>query len=86
MDRQVSRTEQFTEVYIRHLEKAVREHPEEYRFPIESVPNVAAKMVPAPASGSANKDGRAVKGACKELGIKYTLAGIRAFFTEEPTK
>lgn len=42
---------------------------------------LAHKMVIGLVSGSANKDGKAIKQACKALGIKHTYKAIREFIT-----
>lgn len=69
----------FAAAYERNLSKAVADHPEEYGFPPSHVPTVAARMKNAFGEGSYNKDGRAVKATCKELGIPYTYTGINAY-------
>lgn len=70
--------------YLKQLEIAVREHPEDYGFPVEKVPEVAAKMRVAFGRGSFNKDSRAIKGTCKAFGIKYTYAAINEFLRTHP--
>lgn len=70
------------EVYREELERAVREHPDEYRFPIEHTPAVADKMIAAMKAGSYNKDGRAFKATAKRLGIKHTYAALNAAIKE----
>lgn len=69
----------FLAIYQEELEKAVREHPEEYHFPIEQVPRVVARMAEAFERKSYNKDGFALRGTCTRLGIKHTYAAINAF-------
>lgn len=72
----------FTESYTRHLTAAVLAHPKDYVYGVADVPAVVARMVPALATGRANKEGVAVRNTCRELGIPYTYAGLRAFFAE----
>lgn len=69
----------FMAVYVDELTKAVQGYPEEYRFPVDYVPTVVMKMRVAFAQNSFNKDGRAIKGTCKRLGIPYTYKGIASF-------
>lgn len=69
----------FTEVYTEELGKAVLKYPEEYVWPVEDVPNVAAKMIEAFRRGSYNKDSRAIKATCKRLNIKHTYREINAY-------
>lgn len=68
----------FFDIYREELANAVREHPDEYGFPLAAVPTVANKMIAAMQRGSYNKDGRAFKAACRRLGIKHTYAAIDA--------
>jgi hypothetical protein len=76
----VSAAERFAEVYTRRLAAEVAAHPEEYGYTVAEVPAVVGKMVAALAKGSANKEGRAIRGTCRELGIPYTYAGLRTYF------
>lgn len=69
----------FGTVYRVELERAVVEHPEEYAWPVENVPTVAAKMLEAIREGSFSKDGRAIKATCKAFGIKHTYTAINAW-------
>ena len=69
----------FIKVYERQLTNAVRDYPQEYMWPVENVPVVAQKMRVAFSKGSYNKDGRAIKATCKELGIKYTYPAINSY-------
>lgn len=72
---------QFREVYTRQLLAAVQNHPAEYGYGAAAVPGVVDRMTAAVERGSFNKDGFAMKGTCKELGIKYTYTGIDEFLT-----
>lgn len=42
--------------------------------------NLARKITLGLASGSANKDGKCIKSACKFFNIKHTYKAIREFF------
>jgi hypothetical protein len=75
--------ETFMVEYAKQLEKAVREHPEEYLWPIEHVPEVVARMREAIKTGTYNKDSGAFKQTCKVLGIKHTYKAIAAFINKE---
>ena len=74
-----SNLDRFCELYATNLEHAVREHPEEYAYPVETVPVVVSRMRAAFLRGSYNKDGRAIKATCKQLGIPYTYTAINTF-------
>ena len=73
----------FAEIYAEELEKAVAANPEEYRFPKMATRESRASFVPVfvagLATGSSNKDGRAVKATCKRLGIPHTYKAIAAY-------
>ncbi len=69
----------FMIVYKKQLKDAVVNYPQEYQFPIESVPDVVEKMGEGFNRGTYNKDGRAIKATCKELGIKYTYTAINEY-------
>lgn len=75
----ITNFDRFTQVYVEELTQAVLKYPDEYTWPVENVPNVAAKMIQAFRAGTYNKDGRAIKGTCKRLGIKYTYTAINAY-------
>lgn len=81
----MSNATRFLDVYTRRLAEAIQERPADYGYPASDAPAVAARMVAALARGSANKEGKAIRGACRELGIPYTYAGIRAFLAEGVT-
>lgn len=70
----------FSEVYTKNLEKAVRERPDQYNWPVANVPTVAAKMLAAVDRGSHNKDSLAFKWTCKELGIRHTYKAIEEYW------
>lgn len=73
------RLAKFAEVYERQLREAVTNYPDEYYWPVENVPIVAAKMIAAVRRDNYNKDSRAFKATCKELGIKFTYTAIREY-------
>ena len=75
----MTKLERFMEIYERHLRAAVVNHPDEYPWPPENVPTVAARMRIAIWARTYNKDGRAFKATCKELAIPWTYAGINGF-------
>lgn len=68
--------ESFMKVYIECLEAAVTEYPQEYRFPVEHVQEVAALMQKAIEKSTYSNTGRAFKATCKKLGIKNTYKAI----------
>lgn len=75
----MSNFDTFMQIYTEQLEKAVRNYPTEYTWPVENVPTVAAKMRVAFMNRTYNKDGRAIKATCKVLGIKYTYTAINEY-------
>lgn len=75
------RFSRFSDVYRVELEKAVKEHPEEYVWPVDQVPVVHGRMMDAVRNGSYNKDSRAIKSTVKALGVKHTYSGIREWLT-----
>ena len=81
-----SSLDKFMEVYTPHLLQAVAQHPEDYGFGPDKVPQVAERMKSALATGSYNHDGRAFKATCKSLGIPYTRTAIEKFLGRERRK
>ena len=73
------RFEEFARLYRPALADARARFPEEYPWPAEDVPEVADKMLDAVERGRFNKDGRAFKTVCRQLGIKHTYTAIRAY-------
>lgn len=71
--------ETFMKVYKEELSGAVESFPNEYCYKKEDVPAVAARMYEAIKNGTFNKDSRAIKATCKELGIKHTYKDIARF-------
>jgi hypothetical protein len=72
--------QEFVDLYTNRLEQAVTEHPEDYGFPISKAPVIAFKMLKALERNSYNKESRALKMICKEMGVAYTYSAINAFF------
>lgn len=66
--------------YTTQLEKAIMAYPDEYAYPISEVEIVVSRMAAAIERNSFNKDSRAIKATCKELGIKFTYAAIKEFW------
>lgn len=69
--------------YGPNLERAVRERPDEYAFPIEEVPLVLGRMRAALERGSYNHAGHALRWTCKALGMKHTRTAIEAYLRAE---
>lgn len=74
-----SNRELFAAEYERQLRRAVETRPDQYCWPVEQVPAVAAKMMAAWDRRAANKDGLATVWTCKALGIKHTYTAIEAY-------
>lgn len=70
------RMDAFMAAYRPALVEAITNYPQEYCFPVSESDRVANRMQDALVRGSYNKDGRAIKSACKSLGIKRTYTGI----------
>ena len=85
MPRTVSREklDEFVGVYHAELTKAVAEHPEDYGYSVENVPGVVVKMRRAFEDGTYNCGGRAIRAACRTLGIKHTRASMELYFSAE---
>ena len=71
----------FLDVYRGHLFKSVTEQPNYYAWPISDFDKVFERMSKAIERGSFNKDSKAFKDTCKELGIKHTYKAIREFIS-----
>jgi hypothetical protein len=76
--------DRFIDAYAPALEVAVAEHPEEYGFKPDVVDTVVERMRHAFYEGSYNHDGRAIKAACKKLGIPHTRTAMEKFFNTNP--
>lgn len=73
--------ETFETTYRRNLAATVERYPLEYGNITDIVDEVADKMMAALDRRSYNKDGRAFKSTCKELGLAHTYKAIEAFIT-----
>lgn len=73
------RAKKFGDLYLEKLTVAVQSHPEEYHYGVEQVPNVHQRMMDAVYKGTFNKDSKAIKDTCKDLGIKHTYTAIREY-------
>ena len=71
--------ETFITEYTKQLTLAVTNHPTEYAYGAEKVPEVVAKMRDAIQNKNYNKDSRAFKETCKALKIKHTYTAINHF-------
>lgn len=70
----------FCEVYETALVNAITDYPEEYCYPLSAIPGVIDKMHQAFVAGTYNHDGRALRNACKALGIKHTRTAMEVYF------
>lgn len=77
--RMMKTQQDFIDAYTNCLEEVVRNHPEEYAWPISQAPVVALKMFQAILRQSYNKESRAIKVLCKRYQIPYTYKGIKDF-------
>jgi hypothetical protein len=78
----VSQKALFLSAYVPALEAAYGSDPEWRRIVLLRNPSIEAmaeKMVEGLYTGAANKDGDAIKAACRALGIKQTYKAIRTF-------
>lgn len=72
----------FDTTYYDELERAVREHPDEYMPEMQTKSGLLVaytKMLAAFDRESYNKDGRAIKATCRKLGIPHTYKAINAY-------
>lgn len=74
-----NRLSTFCTAYDKHLASVREKYPAEYPWPAANLPVVCARMKAAFERGDYNKDGRAIKAACKELNIPYTYIGINNY-------
>lgn len=72
--------DRFCAVYTVTLADAIRNHPDEYCYPVSEVPSVIAKMRKAFIAGTYNYNGRAIAAACKSLGMPHRMKAMEAFF------
>lgn len=71
----------FIDCYRSHLIKAHQNDPSSYAWPITELDTVMSRMTSGIERNSFNKDSKAFKDTCKELGIKHTYQAIRDFIT-----
>ena len=76
----LAQVDKFIEAWSTAIEKVLQTHGSEYAFKADRIPHVTEKMRHALYEGSYNHDGRAIKAACKQLGIKHTRTAMEAFF------
>lgn len=79
------RIETFMQAYTPALEATAKAHPAEYPWYAQglSVDTVAGRMRTAFAGGTFNHDSRAIRAACKAVGIKHTRGAMLAYFRGE---
>lgn len=77
--------EKFAALYAVNLRACVESNAKDYAFPLQRVPQIAARMVEAFRKGSYNKNGKAIEMTCKELGIKHTYKAINAYLADKPS-
>lgn len=70
----------FIGTYRQCLIFTIKEHPEQYAYPVSEADFVVARMAAAIERGSFNKDGYAFKATCKILGVPYTYKGIKSYW------
>lgn len=69
----------FKATYAKHLEDAIKTHPDAYGFPEKELPIVIQKIFSAIDNGTFCKESPTFKATCRELNIKHTYSGIREF-------
>lgn len=75
------RVDEFMKHYEVSLAEAIRIYPKEYEWRhVLTASTVCDRMRAAFVSGTYNHDGRAVRMACKSLGIKHTRTSMEAYF------
>ncbi len=72
---------EFMQVYKKNLERAVKEKPGQYAWPLSELDTVAGRMEAALKKGSYNHDSPAFKWTAKELGIQPTRTAIETFLS-----
>lgn len=78
----MNKAEVFITTYEHMLIRAVINHPDEYAYDVDKVPEVIERMAPKFATGGFNKDSRAIIATCKELGIKHTYKAIMEYVND----
>jgi hypothetical protein len=61
------------------LTEAHAKYPDNYRWPVENIPEVHARMMEAIKSGTYNHNSQGFRLTCKILGIKHTRKAIKEF-------
>lgn len=79
MERNLPNLSKWMEAYRPNLERAVKEKPIDYGFPLSEVPAVVDRMRAAIERGTYNHAGHALKWTCQGFGIKHTRKAIEAF-------
>lgn len=74
--------EKFLETYHVELERAVRENPTEYMWPLSQLETVFGRIRVAIERQSFNKDSHAFRATCRILKIKHTYKAIQEYITE----
>ena len=74
------RVETFVSFYGPALKKATEDYPAEYFFKGDAVAGVVSRMRAAFIEGNYNHNARAIKDACKAVGIKHTRKAMEEFF------
>lgn len=75
----MSNLDLFLSTYRKHLKQTRSEYPTEYAWPESMFEDVYSRMAEALEKGTYNKDGRALKATCKELGVKHTYKAINEY-------
>lgn len=75
------RLKEFEVNYVSGLSDAVIAHPNDYLYPVQQVPKVAAKMMKAirENANNVNYGSHGFRLTCKRLGIKHTKKAIIAY-------
>lgn len=74
----------FAEIYAEELELAIRNHPNEYRWPVQDIHMVVYKMIEALKEKKYSIDGRALMATCKRLNIRVAHKYINAYLDDQP--
>ena len=73
------RLQRFVALYEENLRAAITKHPDHYRYGLDKVPGVVARMSKAFQERTYNKDGFAIKWTCRALGIVHTYTAINHY-------
>lgn len=83
-ERRAANIGEFMGVYRAAFYECCDAYPTEYR--VGSAETTLGRMQAAFITGSYNHDGKALRLACRALGIKHTRTAMEAFFNKERTK